>query len=121
MKRITKLVAMLLCLVAYATFTSCSKGNEDLILGKWKCTRVQAYWGESTTYGEEGVGDIYEFKSDGELVITKASDNSIQITTYTVYENTVTIYGLSFVVEELTKSKLILSIDGLVTEEYEKV
>ncbi len=97
------------------------KDNKDLILGKWKCTRVQAYWGESTTYGEEGVGDVYEFKSDGKLVTTDARDNSTQTYTYSINDNIINIGGFSFVIEELTSSKLILSIEGLVTEEYDKV
>ena len=122
MKRIMKLVAMLLCLVAYATFTSCSKDNEDLILGKWKCTKVQAYWGESTTYGEEGVGDIYEFKSDGKMLITKARDNSTKTYTYSINDNIINIGGLlSYVIKELTESKLILSIEGLCTLYFEKI
>ncbi len=132
MKSICKLFAMILFLTGMLMFMSCSKENKDsnvlpkenkdLILGKWKCTRVQAYWGESTTYGEEGVGDIYEFKSDGKLVITGARDNSTETYTYSINENIINIGGLlSYVIKELTQSKLTMSIEGLVTLYFEKI
>ena len=36
MKRTLKMIVMLLCVATFATFSSCSKDNEDQIIGKWK-------------------------------------------------------------------------------------
>ena len=68
------------------------------------------------------MGDIYEFKSDGKLVITGARDNSTETYTYSINENIINIGGLlSYVIKELTQSKLTMSIEGLVTLYFEKI
>lgn len=132
MKSICKLFAMILFLAGLLMVTSCSKenkdskvfpkDNKDLILGRWECTRYQLGSEESiTTYGRSGVGDIYEFRSDGKLVITDVHDNSTDTYTYSINENILNIGGFSTVIEELTNSKLMFSIEGFMTREFKKI
>lgn len=97
---------MLLCVAAFASLSSCSKDNEDLILGKWKCT-VDNYTDNNNGLQHHSlVGKIWEFKDGGVLV---SDGNS---TAYSVSGETITIYGglMSGTIEELTSSKLVLDL-----------
>ena len=56
-----RIAALLMCFVAFSfAMTSCQK-NEDLIIGKWKMTKVE---GNSAAYSNETIGAIWEFKAD---------------------------------------------------------
>lgn len=97
---------MLLCVAAFASLSSCSKDNEDLILGKWKCT-VDNYTDNNNGFQHQSfVGEIWEFKDGGVLVIDGNS------TAYSVSGETITISGglMSGTIEELTSSKLVLDL-----------
>ena len=63
MKKTIKIMVMLLFAATLTTMISCSKSNDDLIVGKWKVS--QANGGLIDT----GVGDIWEFKTGGILFI----------------------------------------------------
>lgn len=73
MKRTLKMMAMLLCVAAFASLSSCSKDNEDNqggnrnlsineLVGKWQCT-----WSTSESYynlqENAYVGAVWEFES----------------------------------------------------------
>ena len=56
-----RIAALLMCFVAMSfAMTSCQKA-EDLIVGKWKMTKVE---GSSSAYSSETLGSIWEFKAD---------------------------------------------------------
>ncbi len=102
---------MLLCIAAFTSFTSCSKDNEDLIVGKWKCIHSYSYYSDEEDEYErvdENVGDIWEFKSDGTL----ATDPDDPIVTYSISGSTLTIaaiFVLNFKIDKLTSTTLKLS------------
>lgn len=98
MKNLLKVTAMLLCVVTFATFTSCSKDSEDLIVGKWQCT----YNSQSSNK----VGFIWEFKSNGKMTTDDPNDliygTEVE---YTINGDVLTIAGLtSYTIDELTSS-----------------
>lgn len=64
MRKTLKLMVMLLCVAAVATLSSCSKDNEDLIIGKWEIVKFT-----DNLLGEDNsrIGEIWEFKTDGML------------------------------------------------------
>lgn len=106
-----RIAALLMCFVALSmTLTSCQK-NEDLIVGKWKCTEVSG----SSTSVSAGVGAIWEFKADNTVAI-----EGMSAATYTVDGDDLTIsmsaFGVSVSTEldilKLNKSTMILSEDG---------
>lgn len=106
-----KVAALLMCFVAMSmAFTSCQK-NEDLIVGKWKCTAVSA----SSNTMNAGVGTIWEFKADNTVAIAGISG-----ATYTVDGDDLTIsismMGVSTAVkmdiQKLNKKTMILAEDG---------
>ena len=68
MKRTLKMMAMLLCVAAFASLSACSKDNEDLILGKWKCTVYNYTDNNNGMQYDSPVGEIWEFKEGGVLV-----------------------------------------------------
>lgn len=103
MRKTLKLIAMLLCVAAVATLSSCSKENEDLIIGKWevvKCT--------SNLSGEDNsvIGRIWEFKTDGML---SADGENVS---YSINGNNIILMGglVSGTITTLTKSKLVMEL-----------
>ena len=65
MKKVINYFVVLFCLATFTMFTSCSKSNEHLIVGKWVLTSESndgVNWHDFI--GPTG-GLIYEFKSDG--------------------------------------------------------
>ncbi len=105
MRKTLKLIAMLLCVAAVATLSSCSKENEDLIIGKWeivKCT--------SNLSGEDNsmIGIIWEFKTDGMM-----SANG-QNVSYSIDGNNIILMGgwFSGTITTLTKSKLVMELSS---------
>ena len=104
MKKTLKLMAMLLCVAAVATLSSCSKDNEDLIIGKWevvKCTKTEN--GNVEELNSQ-IGKIWEFKTGG--VLSCDGNN----TTYSISGNDIILMGglFSGTITTLTKSKLVL-------------
>ncbi len=122
-----KIAALLMCFVAVSmVFTSCSK-NEDLIIGKWKVTKVTE--GDRVyTEGEE-IGSIWEFKSDNTFTLSfEYAGQSMSVPgTYAINDDelTITMYGEAetATIDKLNKSKMILSSvdEGVkIVEEFEK-
>lgn len=106
-----RIAALLMCFVALSmAFTSCQK-NEDLIVGKWKCTQVSG----SSTSMDASVGAIWEFTADNKVTI-----EGISAATYTVDGDDLTIsvsaFGTSMSIKldivKLNKSTMILAEDG---------
>ena len=108
---------MVLFVVGMTSLTSCSKDNSELILGKWKMTKITGTsQGVNYTisidefleaYGEEDVEDfIIEFKSDGMVYY---GDEALP---YFINRNTLTVNTgedeIEMTIEKLTNSKLIL-------------
>ncbi len=89
---------MLACIASMSIATSCSKDNEELIVGKWQVT--SAYLGSvslTTTMMElYRVGDIYEFSESGEVTMSFSSGKyNSQAGTYKVSGDdlSITLYG----------------------------
>ena len=119
MKRTLKCMMMLFGLIAVMSFTSCQK-DEDLIVGKWECTKVEKecethiiyheYNGE--TWEEEcacmenlwvvSEGLIWSFDADGTVLRFLATE------TWSINEDVLNISDESYVIEELTSSEMIL-------------
>ncbi len=108
---------MVLFVVSMTAVTSCSKDNANLILGKWKMTKITAYaegvpYSMSIhefmeAYGESGMEDfVIEFKNDGKVYVGDvAAPYSISRNTLTVVEGEDTV---EMTIKKLTNSKLVL-------------
>ena len=106
------MLATLLCVISLATLSSCKKDNEDLIIGKWKCTSAAML-----SLGPEGemeenekeIGKVWEFKSNGTLY-----KEGEMMGTYIVNGSTLTITadGMSIPcqISNLTRNELDFSI-----------
>ena len=106
-----RIAALMMCFVALSmAFTSCQK-NEDLIVGKWKCTAVS---GSSSSIDSGSVGTIWEFKADNTVTMEGMPG------TYTIDGDnlslTVSAFGVSVttkvIIKKLNKSTMILAEDG---------
>ena len=136
MKKALKVMAMVLFVVSMTTLTSCKKEKENLIIGKWECT--------TATYTEAGVtqsipwlnGMVWEFKANGTIISNgiDVDDEEIEATaTYVVSGDALTITGVdedgdidseTYLIKELTKSKLVLEErdeDDVLVLEFKKV
>jgi len=124
-----KVAALLMCFVALSmAMTSCSKSNEDLIIGQWECTEISG--DDASVSG--GVGAVYEFKSDNTFSITY--QNISAGGTYSIDEDvlnitvSVTVMGQTFsetsklTIKSLDKSSMVLaSEDGEDTATFSKL
>ena len=115
MKKTMKIMAMVLFVVGMTAFTSCTKSNEKMILGKWKLeTMSYTYLGQTIEMtmsqiaemlgGEEMDEIIIEFKNDGYSYVED------QATRYSVDDNTLTFYeeegSIVLDIIELTRTTL---------------
>ena len=120
MKKALKAMAMLLFVFSMTALTSCNKEAENLIVGKWECTTA-TYTDEGSTYSvPELIGMIWEFKANGDLIGTildVEDDDYTAEASYVILGNILTITSTdldgdvdteSYVIKELTKSKLVL-------------
>lgn len=116
-------MAMLLFVFSMTALTSCNKEAENLIVGKWECTTA-TYTDEGSTYSvPELIGMIWEFKANGNLIGTLLDvedDDYTAEASYVILGNILTITSTdldgdvdteSYVIKELTKSKLVLEDD----------
>lgn len=106
-----KVAALLMCFVAMSmAFTSCQK-NEDLIVGKWKCTQVEG----SSSSMDASVGAIWEFTADNKVTI-----EGVSAATYTIDGDDLTISINAYVttvtikldIVKLNKNTMILAEVG---------
>ena len=113
-------MAMLLFVFSMTALTSCNKEAENLIVGKWECTTA-TYTDEGSTYSvPELIWMIWEFKANGDLIGTLLDvedDDYTAEASYVILGNILTITSTdldgdvdteSYVIKELTKSKLVL-------------
>ena len=103
MKKCFKVFLMLFCIASISSFVSCSKDNEDLIVGKWKYTQDLPTKG----FGLDDA-DILIFNADG----TGAwySEDGFGMTfMYSINGDMINFYSIDCRIEELTKSKLVLA------------
>ena len=113
-------MAMLLFVFSMTALTSCNKEAENLIVGKWECTTA-TYTDEGSTYSvPELIGMIWEFKANGDLIGTLLDvedDDYTAEASYVILGNILTITSTdldgdidteSYVIKELTKSKIVL-------------
>ena len=99
-------MVMLLCVAAVATLSSCSKDNEDLIIGKWEIVKFT-----DNLLGEDNsrIGEIWEFKTDGML---SSDGNNIS---YSINGNDIIFMGglVYGTITTLTKSKLVMDVGSV--------
>ena len=115
-------MAMLLFVFSMTALTSCNKEAENLIVGKWECTAA-TYTDEGSTYSvPELIGMIWEFKANGDIIgiipeDLVEDDEYTAEASYVILGNVLTITSTdldgdidseSYVIKELTKSKLVL-------------
>lgn len=104
-----RIAALLMCFVAFSfAMTSCQK-TEDLIIGKWKLTKVE---GSSAAYSNDGIGGIWEFKADNTFSITGTYEG-ISVTTngtYTIEDDVLNITMQSVMGGSRTTKSTIKSI-----------
>ena len=125
MKKALKAMAMLLFVFSMTALTSCNKEAEKLIVGKWECTAASYTDEGSTCSVPELIGMIWEFKANGDLIGTLLDDEDdfddiSETASYVILGNILTITSTdldgdvdsdSYVIKELTKSKLVLEDD----------
>lgn len=123
MKKHIKLFAALALSVLTLAFASCTKSNEDLIVGKWNASRMvmtvtisgagEEYDGTHTEeYAVEAGEAGFIFQEDGTLIIWN-KDVEDQTAQYTVKDNTLTITSpeaesTTYTIELLNKKQLTL-------------
>ena len=115
-------MVMLLFVVSMTALSSCNKEAENLIVGKWECTTA-TYTDEGSNYSvPELIGMVWEFKANGDVIgiipeDLDEGDDYIATATYVILGNVLTITSTdfdgdidteSYVIKELTKSKLVL-------------
>ena len=98
-----RIAALLMCFVAFSfAMTSCQK-NEDLIIGKWKMTKVE---GSSAAYSNDAIGGIWEFKAD--KTFTMSYERLSYSGTYTIEDDvlnvTMSAMGFSTTTKSLIKT-----------------
>ena len=107
-----RIAALLMCFVAFSfAMTSCQK-NEDLIIGKWKLTKVE---GNSAAYNNDAIGGIWEFKAD--KTFTMSYEGLSYSGTYTIEDDVlnVTMSAMGFstttksLIKTLNKSTMVLA------------
>lgn len=107
-----RIAALLMCFVAFSfAMTSCQK-NEDLIIGKWKLTKVE---GSSAAYSNDAIGGIWEFKAD--KTFTMSYERLSYSGTYTIEDDVlnVTMSAMGFstttksLIKTLNKSTMVLA------------
>lgn len=124
-----KVLAMMLCIAAIGLTTSCSKDDEDLIVGKWKLTYatqtvVQVdYYGEvnyiSWTTKEDPLDAKWQFTKDG-IINSQAKYNNGEVyehqDRYVVRDGYLVLsqdedmfWVKKYKIEKLTNDKLILT------------
>ena len=86
-----KIIALMLCIVVLGLTTSCSKDNEDLIIGTWKCVssmeeRTSVYH-DPQTYIDREVGTIVEFTEDGKMNMFGGGNTDYYVSGNTLYSN----------------------------------
>ena len=82
MKKIFGL-GLIATVLAVFTFSSCSKDDDDSIVGKWEYTSTKVE-GKGVTLAfdaEEGESEIFEFKSDGTCTNTTEDDGGKEVVT----------------------------------------
>jgi len=139
MKKITKVLTLVLFVASLAAMTSCKKTDQQLIVGKWKCTAARiTEFGNVTPY-TPAVGMIWEFKSDGTLTLDRL-DPEIDIDnkncTYVISGNHLHVSFVdfegdkeqeTFIVNTLSKSALTITEkedeidDDILTLEFSKL
>ena len=104
-------MAMLLCVVAFVGLSSCSKDNEDQIIGKWKVVQHSYNDNGNGMEVDSRMGDIWEFKSGGIVILDGEQ------TSYSISGDDITIMGgmLFGSITTLTNSKLILDLKFAMT------
>jgi hypothetical protein len=101
MKKAIKLMAMLLFAAILTTLVSCSKSNDNLIVGKWQCVSGDGQYYFFTD-------KVYEFKSDGTLITPWETIH------YKVDGDVLSIifsYTINYSIDELTSTEMTLSAD----------
>lgn len=110
-------MTMVLFVVSMAAVTSCTKDNANLIIGRWKMSKITGSSHGVTysmsinefmeAYGEGDMEDfIIEFKNDGKVYVGNDSSH------YSVSGNKLTItegeISVQLTIKKLTVSKLVL-------------
>ena len=108
-------MVVFLGLVALMSLNSCQK-DEDLIVGKWECTKTEKECGSHVYYSSSGLehtcyatmsglwvgkGDIWSFDADGTM-------NHIVTEFWNINEDVLNISDQAFTIEKLTSSEMIL-------------
>lgn len=120
-----KVLVMMLCIAAMGFATSCSKEDEDLIVGEWKPTHYvwsyyihgpDDYHTQTVTYGDDGFGMRIKFTNDG---IAEGYDinnerppvsvNYVVRDGYLIFDRAFMFWEKKYKIEKLTKKELILS------------
>lgn len=118
-----KFFAMMLCIAAMGFATSCSKNDEDTIVGEWKLTHYvwSYYMNGPNDYRTETDNDEdmscmrFIFKEDG-IFEGHNSNNGMQTSInyvvrdgYLIFDRTFMFWEKKFKIEKLTKKELVLS------------
>lgn len=130
-----KFFAMMLCIAAMGLATSCSKDDEDKIVGEWKLTHyVWSYYMNGpndirtkTETDEDGFGMRFKFTNDG-ILEGYNSNNGMQSSInyvvrdgYLIFDREFMFWEKKYKIEKLTKKELILSyLDDSDSPRYEE-
>ena len=127
MKKVFKLFTVVCFVAALASMTSCTKSQEDLIIGSWKATSVTSE--PANPFISLLNGTVFTFNADNtfSMALTFLGETDSTMGTYTIADNklTLTAEGETIVcdVQTLDKEKLVFSMtetdeDGTMTTTY---
>jgi hypothetical protein len=114
-------LGLIATVLAVFTFSSCSKDDDDSIVGKWKLETMKIEGSGvsmSVNVAELGGSDIIEFKSDGTYVSTSVDedgDTEVVTGTYSVSGSVITA-----IFSDGDSSKINFSLSGNTLEFYEE-
>lgn len=130
MKKVFKLFTVVCFVAALASMTSCTKSQEDLIIGSWKATSVTSE--PANPFISLLNNTVFTFNADNTCTILVASfgeeEDDITKGTYTIADSKLTITAdgetMACDVKTLDKKKLIFSItetdeDGTMTVTFD--
>lgn len=125
MKKLLRVFALLACVATMGIMSSCTKSNEDLIVGKWELVTIE---NDGTIYGREAqdLTDFWRFTADGTWIMYYKEERDQG--NYKINGDKLFLYEDGYYSElhilELSESKMILNnciiyVDDEIDRSYE--
>ena len=138
MKKTMKIMAMVLFVIGMTALTSCSKGKDKLIIGKWEISSISISGGSYNmdltmeefyellgADAEDAEPIVLEFRNDGKVYMVDMDDDVEEGLPYSIDGDKLTVQVTdeegneeyeTMIIKELTEKALTLERTGMVEE-----